>query len=171
MQKALRLDGFTQIDAVEEQVIPDGKFSTVVSPNPEDRCALEMGIAKAKRTGADIVLGTDLESDRVGIAVKGADGEYHFISQFKQAEMDSSRDYDFLFGYEESYGYLAGTHARDKDAVVSSLSICEMVAEAKANGKTHLDVMEEIYSTYGYYRDALDRFTLKGKDGLERILL
>lgn len=171
MQKALRLDGFTRIDAVEEQVIPDGNFSTVVSPNPEDRCALEKGIAKAKRTRAEIVLETDLESDRVGIAVKGADGEYHFITQFKQAEMDSSRDYDFLFGYEESYGYLAGTHARDKDAVVSSLLICELVAEAKANGKTLLDVMEEIYGTYGYYRDALDSFTLKGKDGLERILL
>ena len=233
VQKALRLDGFTQIDAVAEQVVPDGNFPTVASPNPEDRRALEMGIAQAKRLGADIVLGTDPDSDRVGIAVKDADGNYHLmtgnqvgallmnfvlnhtdlsqyphpavvktvvtselgadiarkhkinvfstltgfkfigekITQFEQAKEDSdkSRDYDFLFGYEESYGYLAGTHARDKDAVVSSLLICEMAAEAKANGKTLLDEMNEIYAEYGYYRDALDSFTLKGKDGLEKI--
>lgn len=233
VQKALRLDGFTQIDAVAEQVVPDGNFPTVASPNPEDRRALEMGIAQAKRTGADIVLGTDPDSDRVGIAVKDADGDYHLmtgnqvgallmnfvlnntdlskylhpavvktvvtselgadiarkhninvfstltgfkfigekITQFEQAKEDSdkSRDYDFLFGYEESYGYLSGTYARDKDAVVSSLLICEMAAEAKANGKTLLDEMQEIYREYGYFLDALDSFTLKGKDGLEKI--
>ena len=233
VQKALRLDGFTQLDAVSEQVIPDGSFPTVVSPNPEERCALEMGIAQAKRTNADIVLGTDPDSDRVGIAVKKAEGEYQLmtgnqvgallmnfvlshtdmtqyahpavvktvvtselgaeiarkhgvsvfstltgfkfigekITQFEQAKKSDRKeqDYDFLFGYEESYGYLAGTHARDKDAVVSSLLICEMAAEAKANGKTLLDEMNEIYAEYGYYRDALDSFTLKGKDGLEKI--
>ena len=93
------------------------------------------------------------------------------ITQFELAKKNGKKeqDYDFLFGYEESYGYLAGTHARDKDAVVSSLLICEMVAEAKANGKTLLDEMNEIYAEYGYYRDALDSFTLKGKDGLEKI--
>lgn len=80
VQKALRLDGFTQIDAVAEQVIPDGNFPTVVSPNPEDRRALELGIAQAKRTDADIVLGTDPDSDRVGIAVKVADGEYQLMT-------------------------------------------------------------------------------------------
>lgn len=233
VQKALRLDGFTQLDAVAEQVVPDGSFPTVVSPNPEDRRALEMGIAQAKRTNADIVLGTDPDSDRVGIAVKKSEGEYQLmtgnqvgallmnfvlshtdigqyahpavvktvvtselgadiarkhgikvfstltgfkfigekITQFEQAKKDGKKeqDYDFLFGYEESYGYLAGTHARDKDAVVSSLLICEMAAEAKANGKTLLDEMNEIYAEYGYYRDALDSFTLKGKDGLEKI--
>ena len=76
---------------------------------------------------------------------------------------------DFLFGYEESYGYLAGTHARDKDAVVSSLLICEMAAEAKANGRNLLDELQEIYAEFGYYKDALDSFTLKGKDGVEKI--
>ena len=228
VQKALRLDSFTQLDAVAEQVVPDGSFPTVVSPNPEDRRALEMGIAQAKRTNADIVLGTDPDSDRVGIAVKKSEGEYQLmtgnqvgallmnfvlshtdmgqyahpavtselgaeiarkhgikvfstltgfkfigekITQFEQAKKNDKKeqDYDFLFGYEESYGYLAGTHARDKDAVVSSLLICEMAAEAKANGKTLLDEMNEIYAEYGYYRDALDSFTLKGKDGLEKI--
>ncbi len=232
VQKTLRLDGFTQLDAVAEQVVPDGNFPTVVSPNPEDRCALEMGIEQAKRSGADIVLGTDPDSDRVGIAVKAADGyqlmtgnqvgallmnfilthtdmsKYQHpavvktvvtselgadiarkhgiqvfstltgfkfigekITQFEQAKINGykEQDYDFLFGYEESYGYLAGTHARDKDAVVSSLLICEMAAEAKANGKTLLDEMDAIYEEYGYYRDALDSFILKGKDGLEKI--
>lgn len=232
VQKALRLDGFTQVEAVAEQVVPDGKFPTVVSPNPEDRRALELGIAQAKRTNADIVLGTDPDSDRVGIAIKTTDGYqlmtgnqvgallmsfilnhtdvskyshlavvktvvtselgadiarkhgitvfstltgFKFIgekiTQFEQAKIKGSKeqDYDFLFGYEESYGYLAGTHARDKDAVVSSLLICEMAAEAKANGKTLLDEMNDIYAEYGYYRDALDSFTLKGKDGLKKI--
>lgn len=232
VQKVLRMDGFTQIDAVADQVNPDGDFPTVVSPNPEDRRALELGIAQAKRTGGDIVLGTDPDSDRVGIAVKTADGyqlmtgnqvgallmnfilthtdmsKYQHpavvktvvtselgadiarkhgisvfstltgfkfigekITQFEQAKLNGNKeqDYDFLFGYEESYGYLAGTHARDKDAVVSSLLICEMAAEAKANGKTLLDEMNAIYAEYGYYRDALDSFTLKGKDGLEKI--
>ena len=232
VQKVLRMDGFTQIDAIADQVNPDGDFPTVVSPNPEDRRALELGIAQAKRTGGDIVLGTDPDSDRVGIAVRTADG-YHLmtgnqvgallmnfilthtdmskyqhpavvktvvtlelgadiarkhgiavfstltgfkfigekITQFEQAKLSGNKkkDYDFLFGYEESYGYLAGTHAHDKDAVVSSLLICEMAAEAKANGKTLLDEMNEIYAEYGYYRDALDSFTLKGKDGLEKI--
>ena len=93
------------------------------------------------------------------------------ITQFEKAKEDSdkSRDFDFLFGYEESYGYLVGTHARDKDAVISSLLICEMAAEAKANGITLLDEMNQIYSDYGYFRDALDSFTLKGKDGSEKI--
>lgn len=191
-----------------------------------------MGIAQAERTGADIVLGTDPDSDRVGVAVKTDDGfklltgnqigallmdfvlsntdinsihkpavvktvvtselgaeiakkhglnvfstltGFKFIgekiTQFEQAREsgDTTRDYTFLFGYEESYGYLAGTHARDKDAVVSSLLICEMAAQLKAQRKTLLDRMNELYKEYGYYRDALDSFTLKGKDGLERI--
>lgn len=233
VQKALRLDGFTQIDAVAEQVVPDGNFPTVVSPNPEDRRALELGIAQAKRIGADIVLGTDPDSDRVGIAVKVADGKYQLmtgnqvgallmdfvlsntdlsalehpavvktvvtselgaeiarkkgltvfstltgfkfigekITQFEQAKINGNpeQDYDFVFGYEESYGYLAGIHARDKDAVVSALLICEMVAKAKADGMTLVDKINQIYTEYGYYRDALDSFTLKGKDGLEKI--
>lgn len=233
VQKALRLDGFKQIDTVAAQVVPDGSFPTVVSPNPEDRRALEMGIAQAKETDADIVLGTDPDSDRVGIAVKTANGDYQLmtgnqvgallmnfvlnhtdldkyprpavvktvvtselgaeiakkhgiavfstltgfkfigekITQFEQARRigNPDQEYTFLFGYEESYGYLAGTHARDKDAVVSALLICEMAAEAKAEGKTLADKMDELYAEYGYYLDALDSFTLKGKDGLERI--
>lgn len=93
------------------------------------------------------------------------------ITQFEAAEKsgNTERNYDYLFGYEESYGYLAGTHARDKDAVVSSMLICEMAAECKNQGITLLDKLNEIYAKFGYYHDALDSFTLQGKDGAERI--
>ena len=232
VQKSLAEDGFVNVFPVAEQMTPDGDFPTVVSPNPEDRLALELGIAYAQEVNADIVLGTDPDSDRVGIAVKTADGYQlltgnqigallmdHIlccsdmaahekpaivktivtselgaeiarskglavfstltgfkyigekISQFEKAKAagDETRNYDFVFGYEESYGYLAGTHARDKDAVVSGMLICEMAARLKNAGKTPADRLQELYEQYGYYRDALDSFTLKGKDGLERI--
>lgn len=230
--KTLLLDDFKNVDHVNTQVVPDGNFPTVVSPNPEDRRALLMGIERAEKNGADIVLGTDPDCDRVGVAVKTGNGYqlmtgnqigallmdyvlshtdlgtvhnpsvvktvvtselgaeiakkygltvfstltgFKFIgekiTQFEQAKQngENSQDYTFVLGYEESYGYLAGTHARDKDAVVSSLLICEMAAEYKEQGKTLLERMNEIYAEYGYYRDALDSFTLKGKDGLEKI--
>ena len=230
--KTLLLDGF-KVDHVEAQAVPDGNFPTVVSPNPEDRRALLLGIEQAEISGADIVLGTDPDCDRVGVAVKPPDGYkvvtgnqmgallmdyvlghtdlskiknpavvktvvtselgaeiakkhgltvfstltgFKFIgekiTQFEKAKEDggdNAQDYTFVLGYEESYGYLVGTHARDKDAVVSSMLICEMAAEYKAQGKTLFDRMDEIYAEYGYYRDALDSFTLKGKDGLEKI--
>lgn len=230
--KTLAAAGFTDVELVESQADGDGNFPTVVSPNPEDRRALELGIAQAEKSGADIVLGTDPDCDRVGVAVKTEDGYqlmtgnqigallmdyvlentdltsykhpavvktvvtselgaeiarkrgfkvfstltgFKFIgekiTQFEQAKINdnAAQDYDYVFGYEESYGYLAGTHARDKDAAVSSLLICEVAAKYKAQGITLLDKMNEIYKEYGYYRDALDSFTLKGKDGLERI--
>lgn len=229
---ALKQSGFCHVNVVEQQASEDGEFPTVVTPNPEDRRALEMGIQQAQNTGADIVLGTDPDSDRVGVAVRTDEGYqlltgnqvgallvdfvlkhtdvdqynkpavvktvvtselgaeiakkrglsvfntltgFKFIGektvQFEQARRvgDPERDYTFILGYEESYGYLVGTHARDKDAVVSSLLICEMAAEYKNQGRTLLDRMREIYAEFGYYRDALDSFTLKGKDGLERI--
>ena len=233
VKQILKIDGFENVKIVSEQDDFNGSFPTVVSPNPEDRRALELGIALAKTTDSDIVIGTDPDCDRVGVAVKVADGEYKLltgnqigallmnfvlthtdltqykkpaivktvvtselgadiarkhglsvfstltgfkfvgekITQFNQAKKigNEAQDYDFLFGYEESYGYLAGTHSRDKDAVVSSMLICEMASEAKSEGKTLLDKMNEIYAEYGYFRDALDFFTLKGKDGLEKI--
>lgn len=230
VRECLRQDGFTQVDCVAEQLLPDGDFPTVFSPNPEDPRALELGIAQAQRMGADIVLGTDPDSDRVGVAVRTKSGyelitgnqlgallmdyvlahtelsqwkkpavvktvvtselgaeiarKYGLtvfstltgfkyigekITQFEQAEADSRRDYSFVFGYEESCGYLAGTHARDKDAVVASLLICEMAAQHKANGGTLMDRLEELYAEFGYYRDALDSYTLQGKDGLAQI--
>lgn len=230
--QALEADGFTDVAYVPEQAIQDGNFPTVVSPNPEDRRALEMGIAQAQACGADIVLGTDPDCDRVGIAIRTKDGYklmtgnqtgallmdfvlsntdmtmlhrpaavktivtselgadiarshgltvfstltgFKFIgekiTQFEKAkaEKDAVRDYDFVLGYEESYGYLVGTHARDKDAAVAGMLICEMAAFWKANGKTLEDRLAELYQQFGYYLDGLDSFTLKGKDGLERI--
>ncbi len=232
VQRVLSASGFTNVNLVEEQADWNGNFPTVISPNPEDRHALELGIAKAKKINADIVLGTDPDCDRVGVAVKDGD-DYRLITgnqmgallmdfvlsktdltsvdkpaavktvvtselgaeiakkhglsvfstltgfkyigekitEFENAREngDKSRDYTFIFGYEESYGYLAGTHARDKDGVVSSLLICEMAASFKAQGKTLLDRLNEIYEAFGYYEDALDSFTLKGKNGLEQI--
>jgi len=229
---ALAQSGFEKVDVVTAQSDENGNFPTVISPNPEDRRALELGIEQAKKTEADLVLGTDPDGDRVGIAVKTPKGYqlmtgnqlgallmdyvlsstdlsaypnkavvktvvtselgaeiakkkgvtvfstltgFKFIgekiTQFEQAKRsgNAEQDFDFIFGYEESYGYLAGTHARDKDAVVSSLLICEMAAKYQAEGKTLVDRLNEIYEEFGYYRDALDSFTLEGKDGIEKI--
>lgn len=210
---------------VKEQEEPDGNFPTVVSPNPEDRKALTLGIELAKEKDADIVLGTDPDCDRVGVAVKH-NGEYvlltgnqtgallvNFVLTMKKDSLNSkstlvktivtselganigrsfglqveetltgfkyigdkinkfetSGGHEFVIGYEESYGYLVGTHARDKDGVVSSMLVCEMAAWYKNQGKTLVDGLNEIYDKYGYYLDFLDSFVLKGKDGAEKI--
>ena len=211
---------------VEEQEEPDGNFPTVKSPNPEDRKALTLGIELAKKKNADIVLGTDPDCDRVGIAVRDKNGEYvlftgnqtgallvNFVLTMHKSELnkkstlvktvvtselganigrkfglnidetltgfkyigdkinkyEKSGDREFVIGYEESYGYLVGTHTRDKDAVVSSMLICEMAAWYKNHGKTLIDGLNEIYNEYGYYLDYLDSFVLKGKDGATKI--
>ena len=210
---------------VKEQEEPNGNFPTVVSPNPEDRKALTLGIELAKEKDADIVLGTDPDCDRVGVAVKH-NGEYvlltgnqtgallvNFVLTMKKDSLNSkstlvktivtselganigrsfglqveetltgfkyigdkinkfetSGEQEFVIGYEESYGYLVGTHARDKDGVVSSMLVCEMAAWYKNQGKTLVDGLNEIYDKYGYYLDFLDSFVLKGKDGAEKI--
>lgn len=210
---------------VKEQEEPNGNFPTVVSPNPEDRKALTLGIELAKEKDADIVLGTDPDCDRVGVAVKH-NGEYvlltgnqtgallvNFVLTMKKDSLNSkstlvktivtselganigrsfglqveetltgfkyigdkinkfetSGEQEFVIGYEESYGYLVGTHARDKDGVVSSMLVCEMAAWYKKQGKTLVDGLNEIYDKYGYYLDFLDSFVLNGKDGAEKI--
>ncbi len=213
------------VTVVKEQELPDGNFSTVRSPNPEEKDALNIAIEKAKEIGADLVLGTDPDCDRVGIAVKDNDDYIlftgnqtgallvKFICEMHKAKLNEKstlvktivtselganigRSYgvkveetltgfkyigdkinkyeatgenEFLIGYEESYGYLVGTHARDKDAVVSSMLICQMAAWYKNRGKTLVEALNEIYEEYGYYLDFLDSFVLKGKDGSERI--
>ncbi len=218
------IDGMN-VTIVKEQELPDGNFSTVRSPNPEEKDALTIAIEKAKEIGGDLVLGTDPDCDRVGIAVKHGD-EYvlftgnqtgallvNFILTMKKDKLnekstliktivtselgaeigrsfglhtedtltgfkyigdkinkyEASGEREFVIGYEESYGYLVGTHARDKDAVVSSMLICQMAAWYKNKGMTLVDGLNEIYDKYGYYLDKLDSFTLKGKDGAERI--
>ena len=214
------------VTVVKEQELPDGNFSTVRSPNPEEKDALTIAIEKAKEIGADLVLGTDPDCDRVGIAVKADNGEYvlftgnqtgallvKFVLEMKKSTLnpkstlvktivtselganigrkygliieetltgfkyigdkinkyEDSGEQEFVIGYEESYGYLVGTHARDKDAVVSAMLICQMAAWYKNQGKTLIDGMNEIYAEYGYYLDSLDPFVLKGKDGAEKI--
>ena len=218
------LEGKT-VYVVKGQEEPNGNFPTVVSPNPEDRKALTLGIELAKEKDADIVLGTDPDCDRVGVAVKH-NGEYvlltgnqtgallvNFVLTMKKDSLNSkstlvktivtselganigrsfglqveetltgfkyigdkinkfeaSGEQEFVIGYEESYGYLVGTHARDKDGVVSSMLVCEMASWYKNQGKTLVDGLNEIYDKYGYYLDFLDSFVLKGKDGTEKI--
>lgn len=213
------------VSVVSAQEKADGDFSTVRSPNPEERDALTLAIAQARQEQADLVLGTDPDCDRVGIAVRHA-GDYvllsgnqvgallvDFVLRFKKEGLtekstlvktivtndlgaqigrayglqvaetltgfkyigdcinryEQADSNEFVIGYEESYGYLVGTHARDKDAVVASMLICEAAAYHKAQGHTLVDALNQLYSEYGYYRDALDSFTLKGKDGAQRI--
>lgn len=213
------------VTVVKEQEMPDGNFSTVRSPNPEEKDALNIAIQKAKEIDADLVLGTDPDCDRVGIAVKDNDKYVlftgnqtgallvNFVLTMKKEQLnekstlvktivtselganiarnkglqieetltgfkyigdkinkyEENGEKEFVIGYEESYGYLVGTHARDKDAVVSSMLICQMAAWYKNQGKTLVQALDEIYDEYGYYLDRLDSFVLKGKDGAEKI--
>ncbi len=213
------------VTIVKEQEIKDGNFPTVISPNPENAEALSLGIKLCEELNADLILGTDPDCDRVGIAVNTKDGMklftgnqvgallvdycikmnkaslnekstviktivtselgaiiakqnglrvmetltgFKFIGD-KMNQFDKYGNGEFLIGYEESYGYLVGNHARDKDAVVASMLICEMASYYKNQGKTLVDVMDEIYNKYGYFLDKLDSYTLKGIDGIEKI--
>ncbi|HZJ78384.1 MAG TPA: phospho-sugar mutase [Clostridia bacterium] len=215
------------LSIVKTQELPDGNFSTVSSPNPEERDALNLAIEQAMLENADIVLGTDPDCDRVGVGVRHK-GEFvlltgnqigallvNFVLNMKKDSLNNKStliktivtnelganigrrfglsivetltgfkyigdiinlyeqtgEKEFVIGYEESYGYLVGTHARDKDAVVSSMLICEMAAFYKNRDKTLIDVLNDIYDEYGFYLDALDAFVLKGKDGAEKIKL
>ncbi len=213
------------VSVVKEQAVADGNFTTVRSPNPEEKDALNMALEQAKRANADLVIGTDPDCDRVGVGVLH-NGEYtlltgnqtgallvDFYLKFKKQSLnpkstlvktivtndlgaeiarknglnvvetltgfkyigdqitkyEKTGENEFLIGYEESYGYLVGTYARDKDAVVASMLICEMAAYYKKNKMTLVDALNILYSEYGFYLDALDSFVLKGKDGASRI--
>ena len=210
---------------VKEQAVADGNFTTVRSPNPEEKDALNMALEQAKSANADLVIGTDPDCDRVGVGVLH-NGEYtlltgnqtgallvDFYLKFKKQSLnpkstlvktivtndlgaeiarknglnvvetltgfkyigdqitkyEKTGENEFLIGYEESYGYLVGTYARDKDAVIASMLICEMAAYYKKNKMTLVDALNVLYSEYGFYLDALDSFVLKGKDGASRI--
>lgn len=215
--------GFTQLWVVKEQELPDGNFSTVKSPNPEERTTLSMGLELGRQVGADVVIGTDPDCDRIGCGVN-VNGEFRLLTGnqigallvnfvlsqrtltpkstliktivtgelgaaaarskgvhvvdtltgFKYigekiTEYAKSGQWEFVMGYEESYGYLVGAHAQDKDAVVSAMLICEMASWYKGQGLTLFDVLEDLYKTHGFFLDAQDSHTLKGKDGAERI--
>lgn len=213
------------VSVVKEQAVADGNFTTVRSPNPEEKDALNMALEQAKRANADLVIGTDPDCDRVGVGVLH-NGEYtlltgnqtgallvDFYLKFKKQSLnpkstlvktivtndlgaeiarknglnvvetltgfkyigdqitkyEKTGENEFLIGYEESYGYLVGTYARDKDAVIASMLICEMAAYYKKNKMTLVDALNVLYSEYGFYLDALDSFVLKWKDGASRI--
>lgn len=225
VRAALARAGFRDVCVVAEQEAPDGDFPTVKSPNPEESGALQMGIGEAEKIGADIVIGTDPDSDRIGAAVR-TDGGFRLITgnqmgalltdfvltmrknrltpasliiktivtgelgadiarakgvqveetltgfkyigeKITAYENDPAKD--FIMGYEESYGYLIGMHARDKDAVGTAVLICEMAAWYRTKGMTLIDALDRLYEQYGYRLDRTISYTLPGKDGMEKI--
>lgn len=228
VRRALAAIGFTNVHVVAEQELPDPNFSTVKSPNPEEREAFTLALELAKQVDADIVIGTDPDCDRMGAVVKNSAGEYvvlngnqsgaimvhyllsslqergqlptdgvviktivtsemgaviakHFgvdtmntLTGFKyigekMTRFEQNGGHTFLFGYEESYGYLAGNYARDKDAVVASMLIAEAAAYYKSKGISLYEVLQQLYRKFGYFLEKLESRTMKGKDGLARI--
>jgi len=231
--RALRQRGFKHVIEVAEQAAPDGEFPTVKSPNPEEPAALAMGIALAKRESADLVIATDPDADRVGMAARNRAGEYeHLIGNriaalltwyiceqhrrrgtmpergvvlstivssdqmkviaraagaevvetltgfkwiaeqirlFDEAAATGGPQRTFLFGAEESYGYLPVEFVRDKDAVASAAFIADAAAYAMSLGKTVLDVLDDLSRAHGCYREGAMNITLKGKSGAEQI--
>lgn len=218
--------GVKNLHIVESQEMPDGRFPTVKSPNPENREAFDKAIELAKDIHPDLIFGTDPDSDRIGIAVPDKNGEYTLLSGNQTGALladfilrktcdkgmpknpkivktivtteltskiceeygaktvdvltgfkyigDKIKEYEktedtFIFGLEESYGYLKGTYARDKDAVVAAMLICEMAADCKERGISVLDYLEELYKKHGYHREILMNYTFKGVSGEEKI--
>ena len=228
VRRVLSEIGFKNVYVVPEQEMPDGNFSTVGYPNPEDPKAFTLAIKLAKEVGADVIIGTDPDCDRVGVVVKDSKGEYvvltgnmtgalltnYMLSHRKEKgilpangavvktivttemirpitaeygvklfdvltgfkyigekikQFEETGDYTFVFGFEESYGCLSGTYARDKDAVVASMLVAELTAFYKNQGKTLYDGLIELYEKYGYYREGITSITLKGIEGVEKI--
>ena len=221
--------GITDVSIVPEQEYPNGYFTTCPYPNPEIFEAMEKGLALAKEKNADLLLATDPDADRVGIAMRTEEGEYELVSGNKMGVLlldyiasgrkqegtlpknpvavksivstpladKVAADYGvelrhtltgfkwigeqikfleekgeqerFIFGFEESYGYLSGTAVRDKDAVVASMLICEMAAYYRKNGSSIKQRLEEIYKKYGYYLNAVDSFSFPGLSGMDKM--
>ena len=229
VRRALKEAGFENVLVVKEEEMPDSNFAGIEYPNPEDKKALTRGIELAKAEGADLVMATDPDCDRVGVAVRTTRGEYamltgnqiggmltNYIIESQKAENklkdngvliktivtsefgadiakannlevmnvltgfkfigekiksfeENNNEKTYLFGYEESYGYLVGTHARDKDAVVASLLIAEMAAYYYSKGMSLYEGLQELYKKYGYFKEETISLTLAGKEGLEKI--
>ncbi|MBP3587713.1 MAG: phospho-sugar mutase [Clostridia bacterium] len=226
--KVLRRAGLEHIVFVEEQMAPDGTFPTVISPNPEDPAGFALAVEYAKKHDIDFLVGTDPDSDRVGIVVRDKNGQYvpvsgnrtgslllHYIltagrekgllpehpalvktivtsdlprviaekngcasfSTFtgfkymaeKVAQLEQEGKYRYVLAYEESYGYMIGDHARDKDGVVGALLLCEMAAWYRSRGMTVLDGLEELWQTYGAYGEVTRSVMLPGEDGSVRM--
>lgn len=229
VRKILDRIGVKNVYVVPEQEKPDGNFPTCPFPNPEIKQVFELGLEMNKKIGADILLATDPDCDRVGIAVPDDSGKLvlmsgnevgamllnYILSQKKEKGLlsDNSiavksfvstdlaeviakkynckfknlltgfkyigelvtnleaegRASDFVMGFEESYGYLAGTHARDKDAVVASMLICEMAAYYKTKNMNLVDVMESLYEEFGFYANVVESYTFEGASGMEKM--
>ncbi|MCU6695467.1 phospho-sugar mutase [Laedolimicola ammoniilytica] len=227
--RVLKDIGITDVTIVPEQQYPDGHFPTCPYPNPEIFEALRLGLELAEKTGADLMLATDPDADRVGIAMKCPDGSYELVSGnemgvllldyicagriekgtmpknpvavksivstpladavaknygvelrsvltgFKWigdqiAKLEAAGEADrFIFGFEESYGYLAGPYVRDKDAIIGSMLICEMAAYYRSIGSSIKQRLEEIYEKYGRYLNKVDSFEFPGLSGMDKM--
>ena len=227
--RALNEMGYTNITVVEEQRLPDGKFPTCPYPNPEIKEAMQLGIEYAKKNNADLLLATDPDCDRVGIAVKNDSGEFELLSgnevglllldyicsqRIKHNKMpenpvmvktvvtmdlgkniadnygvktidvltgfkfigeqiglleENNAEESYIFGFEESYGYLTGTYVRDKDAVNGACMICEMFSFYKTQGKSLIDKLNELFAKYGYCMNTLHFFEYEGPSGFEKM--
>ncbi|WP_172370002.1 phospho-sugar mutase [Sporosarcina jiandibaonis] len=226
--KGLEAAGFENVTVVAEQANPDPDFSTVEYPNPEESKAFDLALPYGRKVNADILIATDPDADRMGLAVLNKDGDYVFLtgnqigalllstlledmksqnslpdngvviksivtSELGQAIADrydvkmmnvltgfkfiseeiekfhKTKESTFLFGYEESFGYLIGDFVRDKDAVQASVLIAEAAARYKEKGLTLLDGLDALYDEFGYYQEALESLTLKGKSGMAEI--
>lgn len=221
--------GVKSVYVVPEQEYPDGNFPTCPFPNPEIKQVFEIGLEMNRKIGADILLATDPDCDRVGIAVPDKTGElvlmsgnevgamllnyilsqrlekgtlpksaiavksfvstdlaeviakkynctfknlltgFKYIGELITKLEKEGRASDFVMGFEESYGYLAGTHARDKDAVVASMLICEMAAYYKTKNMNLVDVMNSLYDKFGYYCNEVKSYTFEGAQGMEKM--
>lgn len=223
VKEVLEKAGYTNVYVVAEQAEPNPDFITVKSPNPEDKEGFYLAIEQGEEIGADVILGTDPDADRLGVLVKNADGSYNVLTGnqtgillldyilenteikdgdfvvksivstdltkkisdsygvklydvytgFKfiaeQMRLHDGIDGRFLFGFEESYGSLPGSYARDKDAVAATLLVCELVAVLKREGKTLTDAVERLYKKYGYIADRTVSLTMEGLDGMQKI--
>ncbi len=228
VRRILDMCGLKNLIIVKEQEMPDGDFPTVKSPNPEDKEGFNIAIELAKKNDTDLIIGTDPDSDRVGIVVRNSEGEYvtfngnqvgalltdYILSQHKEEgtmppnpvviksvvstemirpiaafygvemvevltgfkfigekikEYEKDNSHSYVFGFEESYGYLSGTYARDKDAVVASMLIVEMAAWYKKQNMTLFDAMGKLYEKYGYFIERGISIVEEGVEGPQRI--
>ncbi|MDK2962018.1 MAG: phosphoglucomutase, partial [Eubacteriaceae bacterium] len=187
VRRVLKKLGYQQVSVVPEQEKPDGNFTTAPYPNPEDRSVFTLAMKLAEDLEADVIIGTDPDCDRVGVVCRDSGGEFvvltgnqtgaavlDVLTGFKyigecMTEFEKSHEYTFAFGYEESYGYLAGNYARDKDAVIASALVCEMTDYYKKKGMTLYEALVALFEKHGYFEEGIEAITLDGIEGKQKI--